>query len=119
MAGPHFQSRLAELSQFGRIREKLHTTQLLVLRAQELQKDGTNETYTTIHTTISNTRLELSAAIAMPSFETPPPPQSAHYQHIVVEGHPYDRGVSHGTQVREKILTNIAYYKLPGKLPDW
>lgn len=55
----------------------------------------------------------------MPSLETQASPQSAYYQHIVVEGHPYDRGVSHGTQVREKILTNIAYYKLPGKLPDW
>jgi isopenicillin-N N-acyltransferase-like protein len=42
-----------------------------------------------------------------------------HYQHIVVDGLPYDRGYSHGSQVKEKIHKNIAYYKLPGKLPDW
>ncbi|KAK5993052.1 Isopenicillin-N N-acyltransferase-like protein [Cladobotryum mycophilum] len=42
-----------------------------------------------------------------------------HYQHIVVEGLPYDRGFSHGSQLREKVHTNLAYYKLPGKLPDW
>ncbi|TPX12618.1 uncharacterized protein E0L32_000795 [Thyridium curvatum] len=41
------------------------------------------------------------------------------YQHIVVEGLPYDRGLSHGTQVKDKIHTNVAYYKLPGKLPCW
>ena len=41
------------------------------------------------------------------------------YQHIVVEGLPYDRGFSHGSQVRDKVHANIAYYKLPGKLPDW
>ncbi|KAH8682581.1 hypothetical protein BX600DRAFT_374941 [Xylariales sp. PMI_506] len=42
----------------------------------------------------------------------------ATYQHIIVEGLPYDRGFSHGSQVKEKIHTNVAYYKLPGKLPD-
>ena len=42
---------------------------------------------------------------------------STHYQHVVVKGLPYDRGFSHGTQVKDKIHTNVAYYKLPGKLP--
>ncbi|KAH8893619.1 MFS general substrate transporter [Thozetella sp. PMI_491] len=38
---------------------------------------------------------------------------------FVEKGLPYDRGLSHGTQVRDKVQANIAYYKLPGKLPDW
>jgi hypothetical protein len=42
---------------------------------------------------------------------------NSYYQHVVVRGLPYDRGFSHGTQVKDKIHTNVAYYKLPGKLP--
>ncbi|KAH8705918.1 hypothetical protein BGW36DRAFT_393389 [Talaromyces proteolyticus] len=38
------------------------------------------------------------------------------YQHVIVRGLPYDRGLSHGYQVKDKILRNIAYYKQPGKL---
>lgn len=41
------------------------------------------------------------------------------YEHIIVEGLPYDRGFSHGQQAKSKIYRNIAYYKLPGKLPSW
>jgi isopenicillin-N N-acyltransferase-like protein len=41
------------------------------------------------------------------------------YQHVVVHGMPYDRGLSHGSQLKEKIHKNVAYYKLPGKLPEW
>ncbi|KAH7025665.1 uncharacterized protein B0I36DRAFT_293256 [Microdochium trichocladiopsis] len=47
----------------------------------------------------------------------PTSPSSRYYQHIIVHGLPYDRGYSHGTQLRTKIHANIAYYKLPGKLP--
>lgn len=54
----------------------------------------------------------------MPSLEQPET-MSTTYQQVVVEGLPYDRGYSHGSQVRDKVHTNIAYYKLPGKLPDW
>ncbi|KAF4635764.1 hypothetical protein G7Y89_g2318 [Cudoniella acicularis] len=41
------------------------------------------------------------------------------YEHIVVEGLPYARGLSHGQQLKEKIHRNVAYYKTPGKLPAW
>ncbi|KAL7905208.1 major facilitator superfamily domain-containing protein [Trichoderma velutinum] len=40
-------------------------------------------------------------------------------KHIVVEGTPYERGLSHGRQASEKVRANIEYYKLPGKLPHW
>ncbi|PTB48596.1 hypothetical protein M431DRAFT_99731 [Trichoderma harzianum CBS 226.95] len=40
-------------------------------------------------------------------------------KHIVVEGTPYGRGLSHGRQASEKVRANIEYYKLPGKLPHW
>ncbi|KAH7240297.1 uncharacterized protein BKA55DRAFT_621526 [Fusarium redolens] len=40
-------------------------------------------------------------------------------KHIVVEGTPYERGLSHGRQVADKVRANIEYYKLPGKLPHW
>ena len=45
--------------------------------------------------------------------------QPLHYEHIVVTGLPYDRGLSHGQQVKGKILANIAYYHRPGKMPSW
>lgn len=41
------------------------------------------------------------------------------YQHIIVEGTPYERGLTHGKQASDKVRANIEYYKLPGKLPDW
>lgn len=47
------------------------------------------------------------------------PQPKNHYQHVVVSGLPYDRGFSHGSQLKEKIHQNVAYYKLPGKLPPW
>lgn len=53
----------------------------------------------------------------MPSLMQAPNPSC--YQHIVVGGTPYERGLAHGTQVAEKVRANIEYYKLPGKLPDW
>ncbi|KAH7136220.1 major facilitator superfamily domain-containing protein [Dactylonectria macrodidyma] len=40
-------------------------------------------------------------------------------KHIIVEGTPYERGLTHGRQASEKVRANIEYYKLPGKLPDW
>ncbi|KAH7153873.1 hypothetical protein DER46DRAFT_510987 [Fusarium sp. MPI-SDFR-AT-0072] len=40
-------------------------------------------------------------------------------KHIVVEGTPYERGLSHGRQLADKVCANIEYYKLPGKLPHW
>jgi isopenicillin-N N-acyltransferase-like protein len=41
------------------------------------------------------------------------------YQHVVVHGLPYDRGFSHGQQVKEKVVLNIAHYKQPGTLMAW
>ena len=41
---------------------------------------------------------------------------SPNFQHIVVEGLPYDRGVSHRQQAKEKILKGLAYYNQPEKL---
>lgn len=41
------------------------------------------------------------------------------YLHIVVEGTPYERGLSHGRQASEKVRANIKHHKLPGKLPHW
>lgn len=38
------------------------------------------------------------------------------YQHVVVEGLPYQRGLSHGQQAGSKVRANVAYYKQPGKL---
>ncbi|KKP01029.1 hypothetical protein THAR02_06851 [Trichoderma harzianum] len=57
----------------------------------------------------------------MPSLDTPitQVPDPSCYQHIVVEGTPYERGLSHGRQASEKVRANIEYYKLPGKLPHW
>lgn len=55
----------------------------------------------------------------MPIADDSPAPQTAFYQHIVVSGLPYARGLSHGQQVTEKIHQNISYYKIPGKLPPW
>ncbi|KAL5586044.1 hypothetical protein FOBRF1_015914 [Fusarium oxysporum] len=57
----------------------------------------------------------------MPSAETSimEVPRTSCYQHIVVEGTPYERGLSHGRQVADKVRANIEYYKLPGKLPHW
>ncbi|KAF5243556.1 hypothetical protein FANTH_8135 [Fusarium anthophilum] len=57
----------------------------------------------------------------MPSAETSimEVPRTSYYQHIVVEGTPYERGLSHGRQVADKVRANIEYYKLPGKLPHW
>lgn len=57
----------------------------------------------------------------MPSAETSimEVPRTSCYQHIVVEGTPYERGLSHGKQVANKVRANIEYYKLPGKLPHW
>lgn len=44
---------------------------------------------------------------------------SPSYQHVVVRGFPYERGLSHGQQAKEKIRSNISHYKLPGQLtPD-
>ncbi|KAH7160523.1 hypothetical protein B0J13DRAFT_494178 [Dactylonectria estremocensis] len=40
-------------------------------------------------------------------------------KHIIVEGTPYERGLTHGKQASDKVRANIEYYKLPGKLPDW
>jgi isopenicillin-N N-acyltransferase-like protein len=42
---------------------------------------------------------------------------SPYYQHVVIKGLPYDRGFSRGSQVKDKIHTNVAYYKQPGRLP--
>ncbi|KAF9772712.1 hypothetical protein IL306_009567 [Fusarium sp. DS 682] len=57
----------------------------------------------------------------MPSSETTvmEAPRLSFYQHIVVSGTPYERGLSHGRQVADKVRANIEYYKLPGKLPHW
>lgn len=57
----------------------------------------------------------------MPSAETSimEVPRTSCYQHIVVEGTPYERGLSHGRQVAGKVRANIEYYKLAGKLPHW
>ncbi|KAJ5977771.1 Peptidase C45 acyl-coenzyme A:6-aminopenicillanic acid acyl-transferase [Penicillium viridicatum] len=41
------------------------------------------------------------------------------YQHVVVNGLPYDRGFSYGEQTKEKIQLNVAYYKQSGKLGPW
>jgi isopenicillin-N N-acyltransferase-like protein len=38
------------------------------------------------------------------------------YQHVVVRGLPYERGISHGQQARHKVRANVQYYKQPGKL---
>ena len=38
------------------------------------------------------------------------------YQHVVVEGLPYQRGFSHGQQAGAKVRANVAYYKQRGKL---
>lgn len=53
----------------------------------------------------------------MPAINTPNE-TNPYYQHVVVTGLPYDRGFSHGSQVKDKIHTNVAYYKQPGKLPS-
>ncbi|OAQ75935.1 peptidase C45 acyl-coenzyme A:6-aminopenicillanic acid acyl-transferase [Purpureocillium lilacinum] len=41
------------------------------------------------------------------------------YQHVVVRGPPYERGLSHGQQAREKILASLEHYSQPGKLLPW
>ncbi|KND90055.1 Acyl-coenzyme A:6-aminopenicillanic-acid-acyltransferase 40 kDa form [Tolypocladium ophioglossoides CBS 100239] len=38
------------------------------------------------------------------------------YQHVVVRGLPYERGLSHGQQARSKVRANVEYYRRPGKL---
>jgi isopenicillin-N N-acyltransferase like protein len=38
------------------------------------------------------------------------------YQHVVVRGLPYERGLSHGQQAASKVRANVAYYEQPGKL---
>jgi isopenicillin-N N-acyltransferase like protein len=38
------------------------------------------------------------------------------YQHVVVRGLPYERGLSHGQQAGPKVRANVEYYKQPGKL---
>lgn len=40
------------------------------------------------------------------------------YQHVVVRGLPYDRGLSHGQQAKDKVQANVEYYKQPGKLAE-
>ncbi|KAJ5981014.1 peptidase C45 acyl-coenzyme A:6-aminopenicillanic acid acyl-transferase [Penicillium waksmanii] len=40
------------------------------------------------------------------------------YQHVVVHGLPYDRGLSHGQQAKDKVQANVEYYKQPGKLAE-
>lgn len=40
------------------------------------------------------------------------------YQHVVVRGLPYDRGLSHGQQAKSKVQANVDYYKQPGKLAE-
>ncbi|XP_054165123.1 uncharacterized protein LOC128962747 [Oppia nitens] len=42
------------------------------------------------------------------------------YEHIIISGsNPYDRGVSYGRQVKQKIIANIDYYKNCGIFDDW
>jgi isopenicillin-N N-acyltransferase-like protein len=41
------------------------------------------------------------------------------YEHIIISGQPFERGLSYGKQTKSKIITNINYYKEPGVLPDW
>ncbi|KAJ6440195.1 peptidase C45 acyl-coenzyme A:6-aminopenicillanic acid acyl-transferase [Purpureocillium lavendulum] len=41
------------------------------------------------------------------------------YQHVVVRGPPYERGLSHGQQARAKILASLEHYSQPGKLLPW
>ncbi|CAG2103074.1 unnamed protein product [Medioppia subpectinata] len=41
------------------------------------------------------------------------------YDHIIVRGNPFTRGHSYGQQTKEKIVSNINYYKTSGVLPDW
>ncbi|KAE9375888.1 peptidase C45 acyl-coenzyme A:6-aminopenicillanic acid acyl-transferase [Stipitochalara longipes BDJ] len=38
------------------------------------------------------------------------------YQHVVVTGVPYRRGLMHGVKARNKVRANVEYYKQPGKL---
>ncbi|TQS32436.1 hypothetical protein Golomagni_07246 [Golovinomyces magnicellulatus] len=41
---------------------------------------------------------------------------SSGYQHVVITGLPYDRGLSHGQQAKQKIRASIDHYNQPGKL---
>ncbi|CAG2164850.1 unnamed protein product [Oppiella nova] len=41
------------------------------------------------------------------------------YDHIIVRGNPFTRGRSYGQQTKEKIISNINFYKNSGVLPDW
>jgi isopenicillin-N N-acyltransferase-like protein len=40
------------------------------------------------------------------------------YQHVVVKGRAYERGLQHGLQARPKVRANVAYYRTPGALPS-
>lgn len=41
------------------------------------------------------------------------------YQHVVVKGTPFERGHSHGQQVKQKIHLNIERYKSASIMPAW
>ncbi|KAJ6645912.1 hypothetical protein Bhyg_01121, partial [Pseudolycoriella hygida] len=41
------------------------------------------------------------------------------YDHIIVRGLPFERGVSHGIQAKDKILRGIALYKTSTKVLPW
>ena len=41
------------------------------------------------------------------------------YEHIIVSGKPYDRGVSYGQQAKEKILRSLTYYKSSKTFLPW
>ncbi|KAH8693889.1 peptidase C45 acyl-coenzyme A:6-aminopenicillanic acid acyl-transferase [Talaromyces proteolyticus] len=38
------------------------------------------------------------------------------YQHVIVKGLPYERGLTHGRRAQEKVCANVHYYRTPGKL---
>ena len=42
-----------------------------------------------------------------------------HYQHIVVTGTPFERGIQHGQQACDKIHFNIAQYKVARSMPSF
>lgn len=44
---------------------------------------------------------------------------SEFYQHIVVKGTPFERGFSHGTQLKEKIQQLANHYMTEAEIPPW
>ncbi|KAJ9137495.1 Peptidase C45 acyl-coenzyme A [Pleurostoma richardsiae] len=52
----------------------------------------------------------------MPSRSTLDGTPTPTYQHVVVRGLPYNRGLSHGQQAGTKVRANVEYYRRPGKL---